>query len=240
MLASSFLRCLKELQDYLAPRSCAICRQTLISPESILCSHCATQLFHSRPADDRDSLTARLFWGSGPIVRGGVLLTYRGESPASQLLVNVKYRHKAQTCQLLGRALAGFFQPRRFFEGVDLILPVPLSDERLRQRGYNQSGEMARGMARATGIAVEEKAVLRVRDNRSQTRLSSSERHRNMEGAFRVVHPERLDGRHLLILDDVITTGATVSELIRTIHACAPRCTFSILALARGGHQGVS
>lgn len=220
---------------YFHPQQCCICHTLLQGKETITCPHCDALIRRAFASDDRYSPTARLFWGYAPIMRGGVLFAYQSDEPISNLLVSIKYRAHAKVCRNLGQALGCFYLDRQFFEGIDLIVPVPLSRERFQKRGYNQSEEIAKGIADVTGLRVETHCVQRCKDNRTQTHLTTAERMKNVEGIFQVTDTQALLGKHILIVDDIVTTGATVGSLITTISSAASGTTFSIMALGRGG-----
>lgn len=229
---------LRYLKQYFTAPCCEICKRELASNENGLCASCSTSLLHAISPDseslsDLCNHTARLFWGIVPIERAGVLFVYQSETPVTELLVNIKYRQHVDLCRRLGRMLGTRFLTRNFFQDIDLIVPVPLSRERYRKRGYNQSEQVAIGVGDITGLPVVANAVARKVDNVSQTRLSEHVRRQNVEGIFTVLAPEALDGRHILIIDDVITTGATVGELMQSIHLAAPHTTFSVMAVAQ-------
>jgi len=175
-----------------------------------------------------------MFWGYAPIHKAGVLFDYQAETPVSELLVDMKYRGYADACQRLGRALGSYYQPRHFFDGVDVIIPVPLSAQRFRERGFNQSLKIAQGITEIVDIPIDSQNVRRMVDNQTQTHLTQSERMANVDQIFVVSNPEALNGKHILVVDDVVTTGATISSLIRSVWQVAPGTSFSILAVGRG------
>lgn len=109
----------------------------------------------------------------------------------------------------MGRCMASELLPSGFFEGVDVLLPVPLHRKRQRKRGYNQSEWIARGVAAVVGLPVCTAAVERTANTDTQTHKSAFERWQNVEGIFEIRQPEVLEGKHVLIIDDVLTTGAT-------------------------------
>lgn len=223
------------LNKYFAPQHCCICQEQLLDKENVMCHRCSTLIRCSNFPDDMLSPIARLFWGIAPIIRGGVLFDYQPDEPVSNILTSIKYKGKIEVCRKMGKAVAGFYMDRQFFEGIDVIVPVPLSRKRYSRRGYNQSEEIARGIADVTGLSVDSQSVLRIVDNSTQTHLTQAERMANVEGIFCVKRPEMLRGKHILVVDDVITTGATVGEVLRTISASVPDASFSVMALARGG-----
>lgn len=107
--------------------------------------------------------------------------------------------------------MAAELLPTGFFEDVDVVIPVPLHPRKQRARGYNQSEWIARGVFQVTGIPVDTSSVIREKHTNTQTRKSIYERWENVEGIFKLRHPERLVGKHILIVDDVLTTGATTT-----------------------------
>lgn len=135
---------------------------------------------------------------------------FRYEDPIPALVGGAKFRARLNLVRLLGRCVANSLRERNA-EMPDLILPVPLHAKRLRERGYNQALEIARFVGRELEIPVDAHSCARVLATSPQTGLEQKERRRNVRGAFRVLHP--LDVDHIAILDDVVTTGSTVSEL---------------------------
>lgn len=111
----------------------------------------------------------------------------------------------------MGRLMAGELLASGFFEGIDYLLPVPLYRTRLRQRGYNQSELLARGISEVTGVSLCTDAIVRSRNNATQTHKSGYARWKNVEGLFQpTVNAPKLEGKHILLIDDVLTTGATL------------------------------
>ena len=136
----------------------------------------------------------------------------------------------------MGRMMAEELKATSFFDGIDLIVPIPLSRKKERQRGYNQSEWIAWGISEATGIPTDTTSVVRTKSNPSQTTLDHRQRRENVRDIFAVRHPGSLEGRHILLVDDVITTGATMLSCAETI-ARACRVRFSVLSLAWAGHS---
>ena len=121
-----------------------------------------------------------------------------------------------------------------YFDGIDIIVPVPLHWKRRIKRGYNQSYYIAKGISEATGIPVNTKIIKRIVNNPTQTHLSHSERQNNVNGIFKLKKPELIEGKHVLLVDDVITTGATTIECAKSMMK-APDVRFSIISLAYAG-----
>ena len=124
-----------------------------------------------------------------------------------------------------------------FFDGIDLLIPIPLARKKERQRGYNQSLWIARGVAKATSIPIDTKSVVRTVHTSSQTTLDDQRRRTNVQGIFAVRNPQQLQGRHILLIDDVITTGSTMLSCAETIAAASGQVRISLLCLALAGHS---
>ena len=123
------------------------------------------------------------------------------------------------------------------YDDVEVVVPVPLHLRKRLKRGYNQSEYLAEGIAAELGVGVDRRSVVRRRNNPSQALSRKSDRWANVEGVFGVRHPERLAGRHILLVDDVFTTGATIVSCAETILRSVPGCRISIAALAVSEHE---
>lgn len=215
--------------DLIFPRYCPCCGYPLGEAETMLCAQCLVLLPYTRITDVRDNLAARLFWGRLPVETAYAYLYYHRESLTYPLLMKLKYGHLCEIGRVMGRAIAVHLQPMDFFQGIDGIVPVPLHWWRWWKRGYNQSGMMARGISQATGIPVLWGLVRRHRYTGTQTHLDAVGRQKNLEGAFR---SRKTRAKHILLVDDVLTTGATLTSLGTAILKENPEVCFSILTLA--------
>lgn len=130
----------------------------------------------------------------------------------------------------MGRMAAKEFAANHFFDGIDAIVPVPLAKKRKRERGYNQSLEIARGVSQITRLPIINNAVKRLSFKGSQTQMSRWQRNDNVEGEFILKDSEAVKGKHILIIDDVVTTGATVISCANEIGK-AGGVKFSVLSL---------
>lgn len=210
-----------RILDFIAPRSCVVCGKRLAPSERSLCSVCILHLprttFQFTPDDNE---VAQLFWGLLPVERAAALLYYEPHSEMARLVYELKYHDRPDIGEDLGRLMAKEMQMARYFDGIDVLLPVPLSRKRRRQRGYNQSEMLARGISDVTGLPIISKAMKRTNFHKSQTMLTRQERRENVDGTFILRHPEWLEDKHVLLVDDICTTGATLiacGEAIRTV-----------------------
>ena len=196
----------------LFPRCCVVCGRPLAKGEECLCTMCNINLprtdYHLR----KDNPVEKLFWGKIPLERATSFFFYRKGSDFRQILHQLKYGGQKGIGAIMGRYMAAELLESGFFEGVDVILPVPLHKKKQQLRGYNQSEWIARGIAAVTGIPIDTESVVRRKNTETQTRKSSLERWENVEGIFELHHAESLTGKHILIVDDVLTTGATTVE----------------------------
>lgn len=164
-------------------------------------------------------------------------MRYQKHSDSAGLIKVIKYKKGVTLGKYIGRAVAEEFlvASPRFFDDIDVIVPLPLTKARYRLRGYNQSELIADGISSVTGIPVDASAVKRKVFNVSQTRLTVSERRENVRKAFCCEHPERLSGKHVMLIDDVLTTGSTLLSLAKSIEEVAENVSFTIFALATAG-----
>ncbi len=217
--------------DFVSPRLCAVCGSRLSVTEHALCSACCLRLprtgFCLRPYDNP---VAQAFWGQADVERAASFFYFEPHSEVSRMIYSLKYKGRPDIGVALGRLAAGEFMAAGFFDGVDVIVPVPLARKRLRERGYNQSAEVAAGVSSLTGIPVDERSVCRKAFKTSQTKLGRWERLGNVSGLFEVRRQERLLGKHVLLVDDVFTTGATIMACASAV-AAVPGTTVSIMTL---------
>lgn len=162
-------------------------------------------------------------------------MAYSRHSPYAGLLHDIKYRGCSRLARHLGHLMALDLLPTGFFNGVDALVPVPLPMTRRMRRGYNQSEMLARGVAEVLHVPTMD--ALRALPHRTQTRLSHEQRRKNVQGVYRprLTHPLFTAGaawRHAVVIDDVCTTGATLSQAISALRQARPGLQVSVLALA--------
>lgn len=220
--------------DLVAPRTCHVCGSRLSATEEAVCAVCGMHLprtgYWLSPADNP---MTRIFWGLVDIERAAAFITHQPHSETAAIVYDMKYRNNPALAVSMGQMAAREFLPAGFFDGIDLIVPVPLSRRRQRERGYNQSERMAQGISRATGIPVETRAIVRTRFDGSQTNLNRWDRQDNVEGIFRLRRSGRIESRHVLLVDDVVTSGATLTACAKELErAAGVRISVMTLAIA--------
>ena len=153
---------------------------------------------------------AQLFWHLTPVERAAAFIYFQPRSEMARMVYQMKYGNSPDVGEDLGRLMASDMQMAHYFDDIDLLLPVPLTPKRQRQRGYNQSEMLALGISSITHLPVAAQALKRTVFRESQTHLTRHERQENVDGMFVVNDADQLKGRHVLLIDDVCTTGATL------------------------------
>ena len=220
-----------RLINLVAPKQCVMCGCRLAVGEDVVCTSCNLDLprtnYHEKPYDNE---MAKLFWGRMPVEKAAALFFYRARSASSRIVYSMKYLGHPEVGELMGRMAAVEFAKSGFFDDVDLIVPVPLAKKRQRARGYNQSMEIARGVSEITRLPIVVDAVVRKSFNGSQTEMNRWQRNENVEDVFTLKDGSRIEGRHVLIVDDVVTTGSTVISCANELRRCGD-VKFSVMSL---------
>ena len=197
--------------DLISPRICVMCGRRLSATEEVICNKCNFHLPRTVFAKDTyNNDMAKLFWGRLPIERASALFYYEGHSETANIIYQLKYKGHPEIGYIMGRMVASELMGYDFFDGIDGIVPVPLTKARRRNRGYNQSEEIARGISEITDLPIYNDLVKRTVFQGSQTRKNRWERNDNVEHVFAANKPVPAHLKHLLVVDDVVTTGATI------------------------------
>ncbi len=198
--------------DFFSPRACAVCGERLTITEDVICLNCLLRLPRTHfEKDPYNNPMARLFWHLLPVEKAAALYFYHSHSKERQIIFSMKYGGRRDYCERMGELMAMEMQRAHFFEGIDAMVPVPLSKKRMRWRGYNQCELMANGIRDVTGIPVVTNIVRRSDFKGSQTKQHRYGRSENVDRMFeQTAHAMAWKGRHLLLIDDVCTTGATL------------------------------
>jgi ComF family protein len=199
------------------PNLCLGCGQPLIRGEEVICSICHFHLpktyFHNDPENALNSV----FWGRVNLEAVAAYLYFQKGSTVQHLLHQLKYKDRQEIGVRIGKWYGLELRQADVFRDVELIVPVPLHPRKLRRRGYNQSEALAEGLASVMKAQKETRCLYRKVDSKTQTRKARYSRWENVENIFGVSHAERLKGRHILLVDDVITTGATLESCAQAL-----------------------
>ena len=192
------------------PTVCLVCGKRISNAYAVLCLECELQMPKTGFQDDANNPVSRIFWGRVEVRSGTSLFRFEKGSACQALLHELKYRGNSKAGIYLGRLL-GHELINTMYSDCDLLVPVPLHRKKLKQRGYNQSELIARGASEITGIPMMPDLLRRTKYQDSQTSMNRQERFENMSSAFSCCKSSpHLRHKKILIVDDTITTGATM------------------------------
>lgn len=215
----------------LAPRVCRVCGCTLVAAEEHLCLRCLIELPRTGAHASEFNIIHQRLGHNCHVARAAGWFFYRRSTPYARLLVDAKYGALPRLARSLGRICASELKADGFFDGIDLLAPMPLHWQKRLARGYNQAEEICRGIADATGIPLCSNALRTNKSHGIQSRQSAAGRYANIAGTISLGRgATALAGRHVLLVDDIITTGATASEAVRALDSATPAAV-SVLAL---------
>ena len=201
----------KGLSHLLYPRLCEGCSKPLLPEEDILCLNCNVfNLPRTAYHHIADNETAMRFAGRVPVVKATSFAYFTTEGLLQHLLHQLKYNDKKEVGTFLGRQLGYDLKQLNWHSGIDAIIPIPLHPDKEASRGYNQTELISAGMGEILQLPVIADALYSTRNTESQTSKSRQERIANMRDAFGVKNETATTGKHILLIDDVLTTGATL------------------------------
>lgn len=207
---------LSDMGNLFFPRRCASCDRALLRHEGFICTYCERDLPFARAHDDPQNKVEQLFQGKVELAAATSLFLFNRAGVVQRILHRLKYKGDMDLGIELGKLMARDLAESSRFKDIDLLMPVPLHPKRERIRGYNQSAVLAEGM----NCILKRKVcrnLKRIQQTPSQTRKGRLARWENVEKAFHLHKPHSLEGRHILLIDDVITTGATVESCVRML-----------------------
>ncbi|MDR2131110.1 MAG: ComF family protein [Odoribacteraceae bacterium] len=207
------------------PSTCVVCEDVLVSGEEYICTRCRRDLPYSYAGHPELELKFAGVCRIDPVYS---LFHYHRESRYKNLIYNIKYYGNKNLGVFIGKLLGEKIKGK---VAAEIILPVPLHRKRERKRGFNQSAQIARGISSVLHLPVREDVIRRVCNNPSQTGLNSGERTKNVENIFAIEARELLAGKHVLLVDDVVTTGATLTSCLKEL-GTVPGIRVSVACLA--------
>lgn len=222
------------LQDFLSliyPRNCVACGNSLFKHEDQVCNYCYTSLpktnFHQQQRNPVDTL----FYGRTPLLLASSFYLFQKKGSIQKILHAIKYKHNKELAVLIGKWYAEDLKTDPVISKADFIIPVPLHSKKYRMRGFNQSEEFAKGLSDGLKISLNTSVLQRKEFTETQTKKSKYERWENVEDVFGLIVPETFKNKHVIIVDDVITTGATIEaccQLLQSIEGIQ----ISVLSIA--------
>lgn len=199
-----------HILDAIFPSTCICCGDVLVHGERQICLQCLTTLSATCYSAHEDNHTERLLTGRIPFVHATSIFFFQHNSSVQKIVHDIKFHSNSDLCLFMGRQMGLELMHSGRFDDIDLLVPVPLHWLRRLQRGYNQSELLCRGIGEILQRPVNTRALVRHRYTRQQSRQIHANREQNVQDAFHLRHPDDLRGKHILLVDDVLTTGATL------------------------------
>ena len=224
---------LRQLQDFFFPRTCIGCDTRLASSEQFLCPSCRLTMPYESLETDWQLNRHVLRWRSEhpSLVRMGALCIYRRENTAARMVHQLKFGRDYKLGLWMGQMAAKRLGPTGLFDDVDALVPLPLSSKRRRRRGFNQAESIVEGLSQELNIPMRTDLLCRVVDRESQTHFRLADRFRNGQHVFSLAEGAEACGQHLMLVDDVLTTGTTMMSAVGALEAL-PEMRLSTFAWA--------
>lgn len=223
---------MSDVVHLIYPKKCISCQGELSSTEEHLCSLCDSQLTPTRFNNfEGETPMDKLFWGRANVHSTYAHFYFQKKSSIQSVLFTLKYKNGQLLGKHMGEKIGSTLSKSNFFEPNAALIPVPLHPKKEFIRGYNQSLSIAEGISIASNIPVDNKSVRRNTNNSTQTKKNRFQRWENVSGIFHV-KPSLFKHRHLVLVDDVITTGSTIEALVKEIHEIDPSIRISVVTLA--------
>lgn len=201
-----------DFLSILFPRLCNGCGNHLLRNEKLICTECLVEIPRTGYHLVRDNPVAMLFWGRCLVENAAAFSYYNKGSRIRKIIHNLKYKGIRELGAELGAIYGSELNGSCFCSCIDIIIPVPLHQSKKRKRGFNQSELIGSGISDVTGILMDCSSLVRDLPTATQTRRTRYDRWTNVEGVFRIKDPDNLKGKHILLIDDVITTGSTIES----------------------------
>lgn len=233
------MRLLKDIRESLLhlafPHVCEGCGDDIVESDNMLCLRCLSSLpatdFHLYPANPIE----KLFWGRLPITHATAQYYFTKESMMQHLMHQFKYRGNKDLGMYLGKLMGNALSASNRFSNVDVIIPLPLFAAKEKKRGFNQAAVLGNGISEVLGKPVLKNVIKRTANTESQTKKSRVERWQNIEGRFELLNKAMIQAQHVLLVDDVVTTGATLEACGRELME-AESIQLSIATLCFSSH----
>ena len=187
-----------------------------------LCQQCIQNLPITDFFSINENPIEKIFWGRADIKNAGALLFFTKDSLVQRLMTQLKYHHNKKVGILFGHLMGQAIVSEQKFEQIDLIIPIPILPSKINSRGYNQSQVIAIGMQQVWNRPIMQDVLTKKNWSNSQTKKDRKARLQQVPDLFILNHPNRIEGKNILLVDDVLTTGATLEAAIATLMAGSP------------------
>jgi len=222
---------LSDFFSLIYPNVCMSCGKPLLHHENCVCSLC----LHHLPITDfhlhKDNPVAQLFWGKVNLSSAAAYLYFNKGGNVQHLIHQLKYKGQKQVGSFLGDLYGALLKKSQFFNTIDTVIPVPLHPKKQKLRGYNQSGYFAMGLSKSMNVLLDESTLYRTVASETQTKKSRYNRWENVSTIFAIKDSDTLAGKHVLLVDDVITTGSTIEACVNALSK-TPEIKISVASIA--------
>lgn len=227
------MKLFKSLVNLLFPRVCAACGNVLLEGEDSVCTTCRFLLPKTGYENNPDNPLAQMFYGQMPFNAVTAEFFFSKTGKVQHLIHGLKYHHCRENGIFLGQEIGKSLLKAPDYQGIDFIIPIPLHPKKEKLRGYNQSLVIAEGIHEIMNVPIAEKSLVRSVFTDTQTKKSREERYQNVKDIFELKKPEQLQGKHVLLVDDVLTTGATLMSAGKALlHAEGIKISVATVACA--------
>ena len=201
---------LKNIYELFYQELCLCCNEALNIQESIICIHCRHDLPLTNFTSEKENLIEKAFYGKTQIEAATALFYFFKKGTIQHLIHNLKYKNQQQVGTFLGNWLGCELTNNSRFSTIDVIIPVPLHKKKLKSRGYNQVTTFGNSLAQNMKVPFQENILSRISSTKTQTKKIRFNRWENVQELFFVENEKALENKHILLIDDIITTGATL------------------------------
>lgn len=222
------------LNDFIAllfPNLCASCGKSLYKSEHSICTYCSYHLPKTNFHKHNDNPIAKIFWGRIHIHSAAAYYNFGKGGKVQHLVHQLKYKGQKEIGVTIGKFYGFDLRKSKMFKTINTIIPVPLHAKRQKKRGYNQSEYFAKGLAQSMKVETDFTTLYKAVSSETQTKKSRFNRWQNVETVFQLKDKKSLQGKHILLVDDVITTGATLEACAQTLMQI-PGIKLSIVTIA--------
>lgn len=215
------------------PNLCLACEAKEVPKNEVLCIQCQYKLPQTEYHLQKENPFTQRFWGRLPLFSGASLFKFTKAGHVQQLIHQLKYKGKKEVGIKMGERYGQQLKDSPLFQNIDIIIPVPLHPKKKHLRGYNQSSMIAKGLSESMGKMWSDKSLLKTDFSETQTRKSRMDRLENVSGSFSIGHADLLKNKHVLLVDDVMTTGATLESCgLKILEVENTRLSMLTLAIA--------
>ena len=199
------------------PKICLGCDNSLLKNEQCICTVCQFHIPKTNHFEIKENDLQKLFWGKVQLDHAAALYEFVKDSPLQKMIHALKYEENQEVGIYLGKQIAYEIEESIFFKDIDYIIPVPLHPKKEKIRGYNQSRCIAKGIKEVLKTEIVTTTLTRTVDTESQTKKNKYSRWENVGEVFRMTDVEKLKHKHILLIDDVVTTGSTLEACVTTL-----------------------